>query len=261
MKLDGMVTENAKFEWLGAQATRSDVRVWAFVVAVAIHIGLAMELSVQDTSHVEMLSAPSSLSMHVFQLPSSVSETNDSVEPDVQAMPEPVNQDVEVSEVISPDAYDPIEAVEVIEPDAEIAQQSEPVAEQQNDRQALDEDSPNLDVDADLVPTVLNDTVEPEQDSGLHNEIVTEPSFRTPPQPPVYPRLAQRRGQEGVVWLEIQLDEFGRQLNTIILTSSGVDSLDLAALTAVAQWQFEGRQRGDSRVPSRVQIPINFSLQ
>ena len=69
----------------------------------------------------------------------------------------------------------------------------------------------------------------------IKREIVTRgPSFKEPPAPPKYPPLARRRSQEGTVWLSIHLDEFGRQKERRVLRSSGISSLDDAALEAVA---------------------------
>lgn len=86
------------------------------------------------------------------------------------------------------------------------------------------------------------------------------PSFLRPPAAPRYPSLAKRRNQQGVVLLEVCLDEHGRQLALQVVRSSGVQSLDEAALEAVAAWQFRPETEDGRAVPSRVQIPIEFAL-
>lgn len=88
----------------------------------------------------------------------------------------------------------------------------------------------------------------------------TKPSFREPPRQPNYPSQARRRNQQGVVLVEVRLDERGQQRSLNVLRSSGVDSLDRAALDAVAQWRFRPETAGGQAVPSRVQIPIQFAL-
>jgi protein TonB len=88
----------------------------------------------------------------------------------------------------------------------------------------------------------------------------TKPSFREPPRQPNYPSQARRRNQQGVVLVEVRLDERGQQRSLSVLRSSGVDSLDRAALDAVAQWRFRPETTGGQAVPSRVQIPIQFAL-
>ncbi|AYC31682.1 energy transducer TonB [Pseudomonas cavernae] len=87
-----------------------------------------------------------------------------------------------------------------------------------------------------------------------------EPSFRQPPQQPSYPAQARRRNQQGVVLVEVRLDARGEQRELRLLRSSGVDSLDRAALTAVAGWRFHPQSQNGQAVPSRVQIPIQFAL-
>ena len=88
----------------------------------------------------------------------------------------------------------------------------------------------------------------------------TKPSFREPPRQPSYPSQARRRNQQGVVLVEVRLDERGQQRSLNVLRSSGVDSLDRAALEAVAKWRFRPETSNGQAVPSRVQIPIQFAL-
>ena len=87
-----------------------------------------------------------------------------------------------------------------------------------------------------------------------------KPSFSEPPRQPNYPSQARRRNQQGVVLVEVRLDERGQQRSLNVLRSSGVDSLDRAALEAVAKWRFRPETTGGQAVPSRVQIPIQFAL-
>lgn len=86
------------------------------------------------------------------------------------------------------------------------------------------------------------------------------PSFLQPPARPHYPTLAKRRNQQGVVLVEVRLDERGQQRALHIVQSSGVESLDEAALKAVSAWQFRPQTSDGRAVPSRVQIPIEFAL-
>lgn len=86
------------------------------------------------------------------------------------------------------------------------------------------------------------------------------PSFVTPPPAPRYPSTARRRNQQGVVRVEVRLDEHGQQLKLTLVRSSGVESLDQAALEAVTQWRFRPEIVDGRAVPSRVEIPIEFAL-
>ncbi len=87
-----------------------------------------------------------------------------------------------------------------------------------------------------------------------------KPSFREPPRQPSYPSLARRRNQQGVVLLEVRLDALGQQRSLNVLRSSGVESLDRAALQAVAAWRFNPETTDGQAVPSRIHIPIQFAL-
>ncbi|WP_137888276.1 energy transducer TonB [Pseudomonas sp. 2FE] len=86
------------------------------------------------------------------------------------------------------------------------------------------------------------------------------PAFLQSPAPPRYPTQAKRRNQQGVVLLEVRLDERGRQRALQVLRSSGVASLDAAAVQAVAAWRFRPETEDGRAVPSRVQIPVEFAL-
>lgn len=86
------------------------------------------------------------------------------------------------------------------------------------------------------------------------------PSFVSPPPPPRYPSQARRRNQQGIVRVEVRLDERGNQLKLSLVRSSGVESLDQAALEAVTRWRFRPKVIDGRAVPSRVEIPIEFAL-
>ena len=96
--------------------------------------------------------------------------------------------------------------------------------------------------------------------SAPREVISTQPQFAQPPPPPAYPSQARRRNQQGVVLVEVRLGVRGEQRERRLLRSSGVSSLDQAALTAVAAWRFLAEIRDGQAVPSRVQIPIQFTL-
>lgn len=87
-----------------------------------------------------------------------------------------------------------------------------------------------------------------------------EPAFLAPPRPPVYPAQAKRRNQQGVVLVEVRLDEYGKLVELKLLRSSGVESLDRSAMKAVAAWRFRAEIEDGQPVPSRVHIPIEFAL-
>ena len=87
-----------------------------------------------------------------------------------------------------------------------------------------------------------------------------QPRFKNPPKPPTYPAAAKRKNQQGQVLLEVRLDAAGRQQGLQIVKSSGISSLDQAALTAVKNWQFIPETVNGLPVASRVEVPVNFTL-
>ena len=99
--------------------------------------------------------------------------------------------------------------------------------------------------------------------SGITNQptLVETPSFLSRPTPPHYPRLAQKRGIEGVALYEVWLDEHGRQIKQILLSSSGAQLLDQSALSAIKQWKFSPYTVNGQTMAHRVQIPVRFKLE
>jgi len=92
-------------------------------------------------------------------------------------------------------------------------------------------------------------------------QLVEKPSFRKPPQPPSYPKVARKRGHQGVALIEVWLDEEGEQLKRSLLSSSGYRSLDNAALAAVSNWAFAPQTIAGRGLSSRVHIPVRFALR
>ncbi|OCH49372.1 energy transducer TonB [Aliivibrio fischeri] len=91
-------------------------------------------------------------------------------------------------------------------------------------------------------------------------QLVQKPSFLTRPNAPRYPRIAQRKGIEGTALYEIWLNENGKQIKQELITSSGAQVLDEAALNAIRDWQFSPQMINGQAIAHRVQIPVRFSL-
>ncbi|EXJ14931.1 energy transducer TonB [Imhoffiella purpurea] len=77
---------------------------------------------------------------------------------------------------------------------------------------------------------------------------------------PGYPGSARRQRQEGTVHLRVLVNAKGRPGEVRIATSSGVSSLDQAALRAVRRWRFKPAQRNGQPISAWVRIPIRFRL-
>lgn len=80
------------------------------------------------------------------------------------------------------------------------------------------------------------------------------------PKPP-YPPLARRRGQEGLVVLQVAVNAAGLAEQVSIQRSSGFEILDDAARSTVAHWRFTPARRGDQAVAATVFVPIRFKLE
>jgi protein TonB len=91
-----------------------------------------------------------------------------------------------------------------------------------------------------------------------------------PPQPisglasnrkPDYPPAAKQRGQQGRVVLRVEVSAAGAPLSVTVLSTSGHDLLDKAALAAIEQWRFHPATRAGAAVAGAVDVPVQFRLE
>lgn len=87
-----------------------------------------------------------------------------------------------------------------------------------------------------------------------------KPIYRSNP-PPKYPRMARRKKYQGVVILDVLVNQNGGVGDIRIFRSSGYSILDKAAINAVKGWLFEPGKRGDMPVDMRVTVPVHFRLR
>lgn len=85
------------------------------------------------------------------------------------------------------------------------------------------------------------------------------PSSRN--KPPVYPIEARRRGLEGTVMLRVEVLEDGTVGNVSIITSTGHQLLDQAAVEAVKKWHFDPARMNGQPQRCEVQLPVRFVLK
>lgn len=78
---------------------------------------------------------------------------------------------------------------------------------------------------------------------------------------PSYPRIARRRGYEGVVVLKVEILSDGRVGEVRTKRSSGHPILDRSALKTVKKWTFIPAKRGDKPIRVWAEIPIKFQLE
>ncbi|TCM21658.1 outer membrane transport energization protein TonB [Novosphingobium sp. PhB165] len=79
--------------------------------------------------------------------------------------------------------------------------------------------------------------------------------------PPRYPIDSRRKHEQGTVVLTLLLDLDGKVADISISKSSGFDSLDRAALSAVRRWRWQPTRRDGAAVMVRGLVEIPFVLQ
>jgi len=87
----------------------------------------------------------------------------------------------------------------------------------------------------------------------------TQARYRDTPRPD-YPDQARRQGEEGRVVLRVLVDDRGTAKAVEVSRSSGSESLDQAARSAVKRWRFHPAHKGDRPIESWVNVPVDFRL-
>jgi len=90
--------------------------------------------------------------------------------------------------------------------------------------------------------------------------ILARPRYDRNPKPS-YPRIARRRGYEGVVVLKVEILPNGRVGQLRVKRSSGHHILDRSALKTVKQWKFIPAKQGENPIRIWAEIPIKFELE
>jgi protein TonB len=89
--------------------------------------------------------------------------------------------------------------------------------------------------------------------------IPASPDDRFRNRPPVYPNDAAVRHEQGEVLLVIHVSEFGVSAGADVAVTSGVASLDRAALDAVRKWHFRPAMKDGRSVP--FDMPMRFIFE
>lgn len=101
----------------------------------------------------------------------------------------------------------------------------------------------------------------PQADQRAQDGIVyARPEYAANP-PPDYPRVARRRGYEGLTLLRVEVLESGKVGRVEIADSSGFLVLDRAALKSVKHWQFVPGTIDGEKTGQWVMVPVEFSLK
>lgn len=89
-------------------------------------------------------------------------------------------------------------------------------------------------------------------------ETAAEPIARVTP---TYPRRARRRGVEGIVQVKMSVSAAGAASDAVVVSSSGSDDLDRAAVEAALGTRFRPGTRGGSAVSGEVVLTFDFRLK
>ena len=100
-----------------------------------------------------------------------------------------------------------------------------------------------------------------EIDSSAAESLRQPEPLETVNRPPSYPSLARKRGWQGTVLLEVDVQSDGKVKSIQIKKSSSYKLLDREALDAVRKWRFSPGLKSGEPVPMKVIVPIHFLLQ
>lgn len=89
----------------------------------------------------------------------------------------------------------------------------------------------------------------------IDNDVV--PLVRVPPQ---YPRMASRRGIEGVVTVSFTITKDGQVRDPVVISAKPENIFDSAALSAVLKWKFKPKFVDGQAVERRATQEIEFKL-
>jgi periplasmic protein TonB len=77
---------------------------------------------------------------------------------------------------------------------------------------------------------------------------------------PEYPKMSKRAGEQGKVLMRVLVSEEGNPLSVEVISSSGFERLDKAAVNAVKGWRFVPARKGGKAISGLVNIPMPFTL-
>jgi len=111
------------------------------------------------------------------------------------------------------------------------------------------------------VPTIVDDGVDWSAPSAGSAPVIETTSIAVKRRiDPLYPPSARRQDQEGTVRVRILVDERGRASDVQVARSSGYDSLDDAAVSAVRRWQFIPATENSQAVSAWTEVSVVFRL-
>ena len=227
--------------------------IFTLLASIAAHAAVAYQLiyKVEEEQHtisMGSIKAPISMTFSTVTLPEPEPQPEPKPKPKVEPPPEPKPEPPEPKKdtVIIPDP--------LIQETVQTSVQEEP--EPEPEEEIVEEELPEP-----MMEQVVASALEETRVEGLSDEpvFVSEPEIVNWTRPR-YPRSAQRRNQQGIVMLEVTVDENGTALTISVIESSGFDALDRSAVAAVENWEFKPQKRNNHFVQSLVHVPVAFQL-
>lgn len=229
----------------------------AIFLSILFHAALAAALAV----YVEYAPAPDALAqLDLSSVELSFAETEDetaAVQPTLASAPEePVPEEPPPPEPERPPESEPpkelppeLDALKLPEPQPERQPVETPVVEPPKEEPRKEPPRPPVAASA-PAPAVA-----PRQ-ARVDAKDVLPADFK-----PKYPEGARKRNEQGLVLLEIAINERGRAEGVKILSSSGFHELDEAAVKAVRVTKFKPARADGKAVRATVRLPVNFVLR
>jgi TonB family protein len=114
-----------------------------------------------------------------------------------------------------------------------------------------------------LAPAIIERPSEPEFADLFKVSVppTVVPAMLRSSKKPEYPAAARRAGIEGSALCRIHISATGEVSDVELIESSGSDTLDDAAKSALMQWQFRPQMRGDDAEPSTLDHRVRFALK
>lgn len=173
-------------------------------------------------------------------------------------------------EVLGADAVRPDNAAEAEQPVQPSRRSDAPEVTEERERAETDqpppEPSPGLPTEPATRPAALTlriaGTDSPSSAIAAGDRLIpASPDDAARNRPPVYPREAVLRRDEGTVIVLIQVSSLGLAEGARVLTSSGHHSLDQAAVDAVLTWRFRPAVRDGRAIPFEMPMRIVFAMR
>lgn len=101
------------------------------------------------------------------------------------------------------------------------------------------------------------DGSEKEEGGDTYSDEVSEQPSSNQPVKPVYPKLSRLKGEEGENLVRFKIDSFGKAFEISLMSSSGYERLDQAAIKAIQEAEFHDTNKLDHLYELRFKFTLN----